>query len=303
MGAMHASDILLGLAALVASAVFSVAITVISGVLYCAWAKRRYSHDAGDAVELAVFRNFRASAFARSSGLAVEIVCQTFALVLRGLHVLRLLPPPRVDGRGTPVLVLPGYVENAGTVWWLARRLARAGFNAILIEFPTTICAIEQNVAYLGRRVEEVREAHAGREVAVVAHSMGGVITRTLMLTRPEHGIRTLVAIGSPFAGTHLARLGARLGIGHCVPQLVPDSSFMQRFPPSLGAPVPMLSLIAPQENIVSPVWSAVVPGAQMHLLKAPYGHEAPLFVRSVCVEVEAWLLARGVERGADAAG
>ena len=52
------------------------------------------------------------------------------------LHQLHLLPPPRVDARGTPVLVIPGYIENAGTVWWLARRLARAGFNAILIEFP-----------------------------------------------------------------------------------------------------------------------------------------------------------------------
>ena len=61
-----------------------------------------------------------------------------------------------------------------------------------------------------------------------------------------------------------------------------------------------MLSLIAPQENIVSPEWSAVVKGAQLHLLAQPYGHEAPLFMRSVYAEVETWLRARGVERGAD---
>lgn len=288
------------LAALTAAYVITVALTVTGGVLYCSWAKRRYAGDEGDAVELAVFRQFRASFFERFVGLVVEIVCQNVALLLRGLHQLHLLPPPRVDARGTPLLVLPGYVENAGTVWWLGRRLARAGFNAILIEFPTTTCAIEQNVTYLARRIAEVRAAHAGREVAIVAHSMGGVIARTLMLSRGDHGVCALVAIGSPFAGTHLARLGARLRIGHCVPQLVPDSDFMQRFPPSLGAPVPMLSLIAPQENIVSPEWSAVVKGAQLHLLAQPYGHEAPLFMRSVYAEVERWLRARGVARGAD---
>ena len=97
------------LAALTAAYVITVALTVTGGVLYCSWAKRRYAGDEGDAVELAVFRQFRASFFERFVGLVVEIVCQNVALLLRGLHQLHLLPPPRVDARGTPLLVLPAF--------------------------------------------------------------------------------------------------------------------------------------------------------------------------------------------------
>jgi pimeloyl-ACP methyl ester carboxylesterase len=270
-------------------------------MLYCVWAARWYGAagmgpDAGD---LRAFGRARISARARVRGLAIEVACQSFALLLRAAHELRLLRRLAGDPRGTPVLVLPGYVENAGTMWWLGRRLERDGFNVTLIEFPSTTCAIEQNVAYLAAVIEQIRVDNGGVHVAVVAHSMGGVITRTLMLSREDHGVHTLVAIGSPFRGTHLARLGARLRIGHCVGQLVPGSDFLSRFPASQPCPVPTLSLIAPQENIVTPVYSAVIAGAQLHVMAEPYGHEAPLFLRSVCTEVETWLLAHGVLRGA----
>jgi len=298
---LDAGDIATALAALVALYLGSVAITVGAGVAFCAWAERRYraALPLDDAPTSGPARA-RASPFARARGLVVEIVCQAFALVLRGAHQLRLLPPPRIPSSGTPVLLLPGYVENAGTMWWLARRLARAGFRTVLIEFPSTTCAIEQNVGYLARRVAEISADSGGSPLAVVAHSMGGVITRTLMLSREDHGVLTLVALGSPFRGTHLARIGARLRFGHCVGQIVPGSTFLERFPPTLPCPVPTLSLIAPQENIVSPLWSAAIAGAHMRVLAEPYGHEAPLFVSSVADDVAAWLLAHGVTRATD---
>jgi hypothetical protein len=123
------------------------------------------------------------------------------------------------------------------------------------------------------------------------------VITRALMLTHDDHGVHTLVAIGSPFRGTHLARLGERLHIGHCVGQLVPGSAFLQRFPPTTPCPVPTLSLIAPQENIITPVYSALIAGAEVRVLAEAYGHAAPLFTSGVYREVERWLVAQGVTR------
>ena len=287
------------LVALVVLIVAGVALTVGAGMLYCAWAARHYGAAGmgADAGDLRAFGRVRLSVFARARGLLIEVGCQTFALVLRAAQELRLLRKLAGDPRGTPVLVLPGYVENAGTMWWLGRRLERAGFNVVLVEFPSTTCAIEQNVAYLAAVIEQMRVSSGGDRVAVVAHSMGGVIARTLTLSREDHGVHTLVAIGSPFRGTHLARIGVRLRFGHCVGQLVPGSVFLRRFPPSQPCPVPTLSLIAPQENIVTPVYSAVIAGAQLHVMAEGYGHEAPLFLGSVCNEVEAWLVAQGVTR------
>jgi hypothetical protein len=128
---------------------------------------------------------------------------------------------------------------------------------------------------------------------------MGGLVTRTLLHSRDDHGVIAFVAIASPFRGTHLARIGARLRLGHCVGQMCPGSEFMQRFPPTLAARVPMLSMIAAQENIVSPEWSAVIAGAETRVLSEPWGHQAPLFMTEVHAHVEAWLLAHGVTRRA----
>jgi pimeloyl-ACP methyl ester carboxylesterase len=296
---VSASEVVTALIAVVALFVAGVAVTVGAGMLYCVWAARWYGAagmgpDAGD---LGGLGRPRISALARVRGLVIEVACQSFALLLRAAHELRLLRRLAGDPRGTPVLVLPGYVENAGTMWWLGRRLVRDGFNVTLIEFPSTTCAIEQNVAYLAAVIEQMRVNSGGDRVAVVAHSMGGVIARTLTLSREDHGVHTLVAIGSPFRGTHLARIGVRLRFGHCVGQLVPGSDFLRRFPPSQPCPVPTLSLIAPQENIVTPVYSAVIAGAQLHVMAEGYGHEAPLFLGSVCNEVESWLVAQGVTR------
>jgi pimeloyl-ACP methyl ester carboxylesterase len=197
----------------------------------------------------------------------------------------------------TPVLIVPGYTENAGTMWPLGRYLARAGFNPILIDFPSTFHRIESNAAFLGQCIAQIRSQFGGAPLAVVAHSMGGLITRTWIHSAEDHGVSTLVAISSPFRGTHLARLGAGLKLGHCLSQMMPGSEFMRRFPPELPPKVPTLSMIASQENIVSPEWSAVIAGADVRVLSQPWGHQAPLFLREVFVQVEGWLLAQGVTR------
>jgi pimeloyl-ACP methyl ester carboxylesterase len=282
---------------LLAPALFlaGIGLVVLSGVLYCSWAKR---NDAMDADQASAFAGVRVSFVHRLWALLVEVVYQAISLVLRTLHAWRLLPAPSGAPGHTPVLLVPGYTENAGTMLPLALRLARAGFNPILIDFPSTLHRIESNADFLARRVAEVRSVTApGAPVAVVAHSMGGLITRTLLHSRDDHGVIAFAAIGTPFRGTHMARLGAALRLGHCLTQMCPGSEFMQRFPPSLPPRVPTLSLIACQENIISPEWSAVIAGAETRVLSEPWGHQAPLFMNEVYRHVERFLLAHGVTR------
>lgn len=273
----------------------AVALSIIAGALYGGWAKRQ---EAMDPEQARLFSAARASLPARAWGLCVEIWFQLFSLVLRTSHQLRLLPTLKYDGPCVPILVLPGFTENAGTMWWLARRLSRAGFAPMLVDFPSTLHRIEQNVEFLRLFIAKMREKLGGAPIPVVAHSMGGLITRTLIHSHPDHGVATLVAIASPFRGTRLAGIGARLRMrGHCLPQMQPDSEFMRRFPPSLPCQVPILSLIAFQENIVVPEWSAVIADAECRVLGHPWGHMTPLFASEVYQQVEAWLLRYGVGR------
>ena len=233
----------------------------------------------------------------RVLGQTVEILVAAFDLALRALYFVHLLPKPRDPGSGTPILMLPGYTENAGALWWFARKLANRGFRPVLVDFPSTFHRIDSNVAYLAGLIDTLRKESGYDKIAVVAHSMGGVIARTHMLTKEDHGILTLVAIASPFRGTHLARLGAAFRLGHSAVDMCPGSAFACRFPPTAAASAPIHSIVGCQENIVSPVWSCVLPGCDTFVLSLPVGHDAPLHLHESYERVEAWLVQDGVVR------
>jgi pimeloyl-ACP methyl ester carboxylesterase len=282
------------LGVLVALYLVGVGFVVTSGVIMARWLAR---NDGMDEFQAEAFGAFRASLAQRLLGHVVEVLVVAFDLLLRFLWLLHLLPAPRDPGSGTPIVLLPGYSENAGALWWFARRLHRRGFRPVLIDFPSTFSGIEQNVAFLRERLQALRAATGSDCVAVVAHSMGGVVARSLLLSEPEHGVLTLIAIASPFRGTHIARLGASLRMGRSVVDMCPESSFAGRFLPSATASVPIRSIIGEQENIVSPPWSCVLPGCETHVLSLPVGHDAPLHLAEAYERVEAWLLQDGVRR------
>jgi pimeloyl-ACP methyl ester carboxylesterase len=274
----------------------TVGFLVTSGVLVAKFLARG---DPPDQDQAQAFVQVRHTWSRRLAGHIVEILVASFDLFLRLLYLLRLLPAPRDPGSGTPVIMLPGYTENAGAMWWFARKLSKRGFRPVLLDFPSTFLRLESNVAFLAREVQRLRETTGYDKVAVVAHSMGGVIARAYMLTRTDHGVLTLVAIASPFRGTHIARLGALLRLGHSTLDMCPGSEFACRFPPSLATSAPIHSIVGCQENIVSPVWSCVLPGTDTHVLSLPVGHDAPLHLQESYDRIEGWLVADGVERAA----
>lgn len=263
---------------------------VAGGSMLCAWKAR---DEAMDAEQARVFGEVRVGWMARLRGLLEEAISQSTAFFTQALYRAGALRLPRGPADGVPVVVLPGYTENAGTLWWLLRRLARAGFDPIAIDFPSTYHPIEHNAAFLGERLRAIRAERGCADVPVVAHSMGGLVTRTLMLGGPDHGVRTLVAIGTPFRGTFMARLGLLVGGARSCIDMSPGSDYLRRHGPERAADVPILSLVAPQENIVCPAWSVVLPGATNVVLDHAWGHEAPLFSRTTFRIIEAWLRER----------
>ena len=271
-----------------------IAIVVTTGLFIARFLAR---HDAMDEFQAKVFGGFRPSLVRRVIGHSTECLIVAFDMLLRALWLLRILPRPRDAGSGTPVVLLPGYWENAGALWWMSRRLLRRGFRPVLVDFPSTFDCIDDNVAFLRQSIETLLSAMGTERVAIVAHSMGGLVARSLLLSDPEHRVLTLIALASPFRGTHMAHLGARL-LGHkSAVDLCPQSSYAGRFLPSAAASVPIHVIIGEQESIVSPPWSSVLPGADTHVLSLPVGHDAPLYLPEAYARVEAWLLQDGVLR------
>lgn len=121
------------------------------------------------------------------------------------------------DGAGRGTVVLVHGLDDPGLVWRsLAPALAREGFDVRLLEYPNDQPIVE-SVALFFEEMVKLRAGGTDR-VAVVAHSMGGLVTRE-MLTSPEAGfpdavragrvptVVTFIMVGTPNHGSPLARL------------------------------------------------------------------------------------------------
>ncbi len=263
--------------------------------LFACWWGR---NDPRDPVQEQHHAARRASLLTRGLWLAIEGFWQTLSFVLQGWHVVRRWRPPplpRAPG-ASPVILVAGYLENSGQMYVLGARLRRAGFLVVHRDLPSTLHSIERNARWLGDEVRAILEATGGERAAIVAHSMGGVIGRTLVHLDPCAPVTTVVSIASPHRGTRMGHLG----LGPSARDMRPGSAHCARFPSPRTSPcqVPVHSLVGFQEDIVSPYWSSLLDGEGDNVvLDVPAGHVAPLFLPSVARQVVAWLEAAGTRR------
>ncbi len=114
-----------------------------------------------------------------------------------------------------------------------------------------------------------LHEAAAGRRLALVGHSLGGLLARWVM---QKHGVpaETLITIATPHSGTEIARRWP-LPLART---LRPGSPVLAELAPPT---VPHVAIVAGRDTMVRPVSSAAADGAHVHWLH-DVGHNAVLF-------------------------
>lgn len=115
--------------------------------------------------------------------------------------------PGNAEGR-LGVLLVHGFVCNRG-FWnrWMSR-LRRAGVPFVAVDLEPVFGRIDDYVPIVDAAVARLRAA-TGRPPLVVAHSMGGLAVRTwLSRCADPRPVEHVVTIGTPHAGTWLARFG-----------------------------------------------------------------------------------------------
>ncbi|HEY1532072.1 MAG TPA: alpha/beta hydrolase [Galbitalea sp.] len=137
--------------------------------------------------------------------ISTRIVDYAWAYRVR-IGALRHSDPGRYrTGDRRPVLVLPGVYETWHFLEAVARHLHAIGHPVHVVpEFGRNIRPIAEMAALAGDYLE--REGLT--DVAIVAHSKGGLIGKTLMVA-DDRGSRIgpMVAINSPFGGSDYAHL------------------------------------------------------------------------------------------------
>jgi len=138
--------------------------------------------------------------------IRVRVVDYGWAWRLRAARAAsRSDPAGMLDGSKRPVLLLPGVYETWHFLEAAGRRLHGLGHPVHVVPtFGYNLGPISEMAGLAGDYLVE----HDLTDVAIVAHSKGGLIGKTLMLSEPQAPrIRCMVAVNTPFGGSDYAHL------------------------------------------------------------------------------------------------
>ena len=100
------------------------------------------------------------------------------------------------DGRGRPVLLIPGFLAGDGSLSMMAGWLKRSGYRPSRAGMVANVNCAGVLMPRLEERLERL-VALQGRRAAVVGQSRGGTLAKVLAHRRPDL-VSGVVALGSP---------------------------------------------------------------------------------------------------------
>jgi triacylglycerol lipase len=100
------------------------------------------------------------------------------------------------DGRGRPVLLIPGFLAGDGSLSVMANWLRRAGYRPGRAGIRANVDCSGAALGRLEERLETLVAKH-GQPAAIVGQSRGGGFAKVLAARRPDL-VRGVVTLGSP---------------------------------------------------------------------------------------------------------
>lgn len=196
------------------------------------------------------------------------------ALALVGLLVLAggaappappepVVPDPEPVAQAVPVLVVPGWGDQAPDVEPLRRRLTERGWSesrVVSLSFRNPVGSNQDHAREIDQAVRTLKTLTGSHQVDVVAHSMGGLALRHyLRVGETADSVRRAVFLATPHRGS----AAAVLAWGDGGREMVPGSEFLMGL--NNGPPVPhgveALAIRTPVDLRVIPASSARLAG------------------------------------------
>ena len=117
-----------------------------------------------------------------------------------------------MTARPAPVVLLHGLGRTSASLRRLAQALEAEGHPTLNLDYPSRRCDVRTCAAHVFPTIAAFRE-RAGRDVALLGHSMGGLVAR-VVASDPRLTIRALVMLAPPNGGSEVADLVSRFALG-----------------------------------------------------------------------------------------
>lgn len=137
--------------------------------------------------------------------------------------------PPSATQRTYPVLLLHGFLQNSASMDKVSKTLANVGFLCYSYNYKTLGPGVSGAASCLKDLIPHLA---SGGKLYIVAHSMGGLVTR-MALTDPslDGVVDQVITLGTPHNGTGLANVVAKVlpTFSGWVKDFMPDSAVIHR--------------------------------------------------------------------------
>jgi triacylglycerol lipase len=158
-----------------------------------------------------------------------------------------------VDAAARPILLVHGIADNHSIFRLLDRALRRRGFTDLSsFDYGLLTSDLRRAAVDLAGAITTLVDRSGYERIHVVGHSLGGLIARYYVQRMGGHAqVQTLVTLGTPHAGTVLARAGQLLPL---VRQLSPDSEVIRELAePAPGCSTRFVSFYSDVDHLVVP--------------------------------------------------
>ncbi len=202
-------------------------------------------------------------------------------------------PPPAPAA--LPVLLVHGVLCNAGVWEGFARRLGRRRIAPVYaISYGPPLAPIETFADQLAARIDTILAATGARDLVIVSHSMGGLVTLEYCRKYGAAKVRRAVSLATPYRGS----VHAWCFFGTCLAQLRPGNAWLTAFNHARFTRPPLTSVWSWHDTMVAPQTSSRLEGAD-NIELTGVGHNAMLADAGA---FEAVVAAIGAARGAPSA-
>lgn len=173
---------------------------------------------------------------------------------------------PATQPVGLPVLLIHGYGCNSGYWHWMSQRLKAAGISHHAVNLEPVLADIDSYVPQIQRAVEALIADSGQPRVILLAHSMGGLVSRAYLRDHGADRIAKIITLATPHRGTGLANHGAGENSRQMRRDVERDtaSDWILRLEETENASIHALfvSIYSHHDNIVSPQNSSHLDGA-----------------------------------------
>ena len=133
---------------------------------------------------------------------------------------------PYGKDKGTPVLLLNGYLGNGTNCYFQAKELGKAEIGPVYTMNVGSFKSIEKYAQNVAERVNKITQNRAQKEIILVCHSKGGLVASQYAATLADSNnitVKKIITLGTPFGGTPIADA---VGVGQDAKEMRKNSSY-----------------------------------------------------------------------------